>query len=671
MRAFDIFDRVFVINLDHRTDRLEQFVAGLETFGVSKLWINQNLERFSAVKSDNGADGCRDSHIAILKIAKERGYKNILVFEDDCQFVGTPNDLGAFCKQLNLVNWDIAYLGWNSHEPLQPFDLNLLVAKEIYSTHAIAYNNTVYDRIIEADNFAHIGILDVYYREQLQKGLSAKTCFASYPLLCSQFNGHSDITGQTEDMGYIVQRAIENTKHIVEPPMLHNLQVTICIPCYEMHGKGAEFLRHSLEIIARQTYKNLHVVVGDQSNDNSIEDCVEKYNAEQHEIFSNKDWHERNTKYAFRIKSTARSNSINANMLINYVWEQIQLGRGVEAGTINDLPRATDGLFKILFQDDFLLGDDSIEKLVRAYKSNAGNWVVSGCMHTNDGIELNRPLVPRYHKDIWKGENTISSPSVLAFDVNEYFDDRLQWLMDCEMYHRLYLNYGEPIIVPEALVVNRDWEGNLSKEIPETTKQSELDYLHTLYNDNQVHPRGFWLINNKSTAEHAFDPNLCNAISAMLKKENAGSIIDFGCGLGDYVKQLRRNGFNAYGVDGNPNTPTLTGGLCGVVDLTKKITVSLVEYDWAISLEVGEHIPKEYEHIFLDNIVQFATSGVILSWAVVGQGGLGHVNCQNNDYVIDEMEKRGFTYVAEVSQLLRDIAKLPWFKNTLMVFKKN
>lgn len=667
MRAFDIFDRVFVINLDHRTDRLEQFVAGLEAFGVSKNWINQSLERFSAVKSDNGADGCRDSHIAILKIAKERGYKNILVFEDDCQFVGTPNDFGAFCKQLNLVNWDIAYLGWNSHEPLQPFDLNLLVAKEIYSTHAIAYNNTVYDRIIEADNFAHIGVLDVYYREQLQKGLSAKTCFASYPLLCSQFNGHSDITGNTEDMGYIVERAIANTKHIVDPPMLHNLQVTICIPCYEMHGRGAEFLKYSLEIIARQTYKYLDVVVGDQSNDSSIEDCVKWANQNLRRP-SHPTSH---IHFVEHLKSKARSNSINTNMLISFVNDWKEAHKTVERH-FNKLEREQQMLVKILFQDDFLLGEDSIEKLVKAYKSNAGNWVVSGCMHTNDGTELNRPFVPQYHKDIWKGENTISSPSVLAFDVNEYFDDKLQWLMDCEMYHRLYLNYGEPIVIPDPLVVNRDWEGNLSKEIPETTKQKELDYLHTLYNENQVHSRGFWLIGDKETPEHAFDPSLCNAISAMLRKENAASVIDFGCGLGDYVKRLKRSGFDAYGVDGNPNTPALTGGLCGVMDLTQTFYMwDLGDYDWAISLEVGEHIPKEYEQVFLDNIEQFANNGVILSWAVVGQGGLGHVNCQNNDYVIGQMALRGFAYDEQASQILRDAAQLPWFKSTLMVFKKD
>ena len=42
-------------------------------------------------------------------------------------------------------------------------------------------------------------------------------------------------------------------------------------------------------------------------------------------------------------------------------------------------------------------------------------------------------------------------------------------------------------------------------------------------------------------------------------------------------------------------------------------------YDWVMSLEVAEHIPQDYEAIFIDNIVRHAREGVVLSWAVPGR----------------------------------------------------
>jgi len=75
-----LFGGVFVINLDRRADRLEQIIT--EMSGVELPF-----ERFPAIPTDFGIDGCGLSHLAVYKIAKERGYKNVLIFEDDFEFV--------------------------------------------------------------------------------------------------------------------------------------------------------------------------------------------------------------------------------------------------------------------------------------------------------------------------------------------------------------------------------------------------------------------------------------------------------------------------------------------------------------------------------------------------------------------------------------------------------
>jgi hypothetical protein len=87
-------------------------------------------------------------------------------------------------------------------------------------------------------------------------------------------------------------------------------------------------------------------------------------------------------------------------------------------------------------------------------------------------------------------------------------------------------------------------------------------------------------------------------------------------------------------------------------------------------LEVGEHIPVQYEQTFIDNVCRAAKNDIVLSWAIIGQGGDGHVNCRNNDYVINQMAIRGFTIDIGKSNQLRNCANLFWFKNTVMYFKK-
>jgi len=95
-----------------------------------------------------------------------------------------------------------------------------------------------------------------------------------------------------------------------------------------------------------------------------------------------------------------------------------------------------------------------------------------------------------------------------------------------------------------------------------------------------------------------------------------------------------------------------------------------MKYDWVMSLEVGEHIPAKYESIFLGNVFRHAKEGVVLSWAVPGQDGHHHVNNHDNNYVIERLEEHGFAYDAVAAQGLRDVSTLPWFKNTLMVFRR-
>lgn len=184
----------------------------------------------------------------------------------------------------------------------------------------------------------------------------------------------------------------------------------------------------------------------------------------------------------------------------------------------------------------------------------------------------------------------------------------------------------------------------------------------------KINELGFW--ETTDGTGHIHDRSLSNALCQYLLDNEIKTVVDFGCGMGDYAKAFKAHNLTVEAFDGNPNTETLTEGIGRVLDLSKPFYLKK-KFDAVISLEVGEHIPAEFEVLFLDNICKHVRKKLIISWAVEGQGGSGHVNCRNNDYIIAQIEERGFKYNETASNKLRKAAtNASWFSYTLMVFDR-
>jgi SAM-dependent methyltransferase len=182
---------------------------------------------------------------------------------------------------------------------------------------------------------------------------------------------------------------------------------------------------------------------------------------------------------------------------------------------------------------------------------------------------------------------------------------------------------------------------------------------------------GYWIIDEERfNNEHIYCSILSDKIVNYVQSLKVQKIYDFGCGPGKYVENLRNNGIESTGFDGNPDTSKFLN--CRVQDLTEDFVEPPV--DFLMSLEVCEHVPKEYEDKLLNTFDRHLNPGgtLLLSWAIRFQCGFGHVNCENNDYVIQKLESMGYTFNSEDTSMFRDLdySEAPWFKNTIMVFNK-
>lgn len=179
--------------------------------------------------------------------------------------------------------------------------------------------------------------------------------------------------------------------------------------------------------------------------------------------------------------------------------------------------------------------------------------------------------------------------------------------------------------------------------------------------------KGYWIGADVDDL-HVFDSSLATALGQFFLSERATHVVDFGCGPGDYVARLNAMGLHCEGYDGNPDTPEITQRTCAVVDLSEPFDLKK-KFDWVLSLEVGEHLPQQFETIFIENLIRHAKKGIVLSWAVAGQPGYGHFNTQNNDYIKQRFPAYGLVNDVTAEKLLRGSASVHWFPGTIMVFR--
>jgi glycosyl transferase family 25 len=143
MNALTIIDHVYVINLASREDRRHDWIKLSKKLPLLK----KKLEIYTAVdgkqlinetKLRNGELGCSMSHAGIWKDAQEKGYRFILVFEDDVLFDAEfETKLASSLLDLgDRFDWFYLYNSWD-YRPVEPFTEKL--DKVIASLGTVAY----------------------------------------------------------------------------------------------------------------------------------------------------------------------------------------------------------------------------------------------------------------------------------------------------------------------------------------------------------------------------------------------------------------------------------------------------------------------------------------------------------------------------------------------------
>ena len=173
--------------------------------------------------------------------------------------------------------------------------------------------------------------------------------------------------------------------------------------------------------------------------------------------------------------------------------------------------------------------------------------------------------------------------------------------------------------------------------------------------------------------EEAKNHTVCETLAKNLTKFLPLGVFvwDLGCGNGGYAKIMEDEGFNVRAVEGTKGAREIA--LCSEIieaDLSQPLSGPKGS---VVCLEVGEHIPLEYEEQFMDNLNNLCDRRLILSWAIPDQGGYHHVNERTNIYIIERMARYGlFINHRDTRRLRKGIEdEYWWFRNSLMVFDRS
>ncbi len=231
---------------------------------------------------------------------------------------------------------------------------------------------------------------------------------------------------------------------------MEKIVLSICIPAYDANGEAKGLFARNLDMLKKQTLKDFEIIVTDNSENNTVKNLCE--------------------------------NPLYQSLHIKYFKNP---RKGIAVNTNEAIKRAGGKFIKILYMDDYLANENSLQDIIDNFK---GNWLVTGCGHDKGDGKIKNIHFPKYNKNIYLGKNTIGSPSVITIK-NEgllLFDEDLTWLLDCDYYKRLYDKYGEPEILNKINVVIGLGKHQMTNLLGYKTKWKERKLMQKKYGKNRL-----------------------------------------------------------------------------------------------------------------------------------------------------------------------------------------
>jgi hypothetical protein len=201
---WEFVDKFIYINLNHRQDRRDIMS---KFFNEGQIPLKK-VVRFPAIKCSYGQLGCLESHTGALKLAKKEGWKNVIILEDDMEWVDFKEGYSRLVECTKLPDWNVILLvGWYyQYKFPRIFESNnagAYLVNESYRDTLLKNREFSLNKLKRGVGFDYKNpkyYADVYWSELMKKDI----WYGLHPSICRQVDGFSDINNRFVEVSKVV-----------------------------------------------------------------------------------------------------------------------------------------------------------------------------------------------------------------------------------------------------------------------------------------------------------------------------------------------------------------------------------------------------------------------------------------------------------------------------------
>jgi hypothetical protein len=197
----DYFDEICCLELVGRDDRHAETVMEFEKIGKKASWIINFPARGDYSARETAA---ALSHLELVEFARDNGYKNLMVVEDDVKFHNL-DQFQAVIGELKGIEWDLFYFGANVCNTITQVSPHLGRLSHAQAMHAYAVNGCFFDQFIALKSrvLARERELDCILAYDIVPKVRA---YIAIPMLATQRPSFSNINQQFENYDWMFDR---------------------------------------------------------------------------------------------------------------------------------------------------------------------------------------------------------------------------------------------------------------------------------------------------------------------------------------------------------------------------------------------------------------------------------------------------------------------------------
>ena len=309
-RINSYFDKIYLLNLKHRSDKRLKSIFQLKQMGIN-AWIVDGIngfeepylsryEKYKAIPlgqknahpleikyqrkmiSSPGGWGVLESKKLIFRHAMENNYNRILILQDDLFFIEDFHR--KFEEFISIIDddWKIMGLGatqhsWNVPTSLFYNDPNIREydpGQKLYyplntdGAFALAYDRSVFPMILEEIEKMNCSFDSGAVREVYRN--YRKKCYICQPNLIIADVSTSDIRGSRDQEEFSAKKRWH--LELYDRQQYHDELVSVIMPAFNAENT----IEKSIRSILQQSYRNLEIIVADDGSTDNTADVVQR-----------------------------------------------------------------------------------------------------------------------------------------------------------------------------------------------------------------------------------------------------------------------------------------------------------------------------------------------------------------------------------------------------------